>query len=295
MGMCAVRRTAILHVIPIAGATALLLSTAAAAAKTVEQVVQVPAEAADANGRVERRPIAVTIFRDAERARAPFLVLNHGRSRKAEERAKVGRARFSDNARYLVERGFAVFVPTRIGYGVTGGPDIEDSGDCKSKRYAPVYEAAAQQTLAVIAFAKAQRYVDPARGVVMGQSFGGTTAIALAAKGTEGVVAAVNFAGGGGGNPDDRPENPCRDDRLTALFAGYGKSARIPTLWLYSENDRYFGIQKPRAWFAAFRAKGGAGTFVTLPPVGDNGHGSFTSNPAAWRPAFEAFLREIAR
>jgi len=30
---------------------------------------------------------------------------------------------------------------------------------------------------------------------------------------------------------------------------------------------------------------------VQLPPYGEDGHGSFTRNPAAWRPAFEEFLR----
>jgi len=60
----------------------------------------------------------------------------------------------------------------------------------------------------------------------------------------------------------------------------------------YSENDKYFGKDKPRGWFRAFQAAGGKGEFVQLPPHGADGHGSFTNNPAAWRPAFEAFLRQ---
>jgi pimeloyl-ACP methyl ester carboxylesterase len=78
---------------------------------------------------------------------------------------------------------------------------------------------------------------------------------------------------------------------LTALFSSYGATARIPTLWLYSENDRYFGQDKPRAWFNAYVHSGGLGKFVQLPPFKDNGHGSFTLNPDAWKPSFEEFLR----
>ena len=101
---------------------------------------------------------------------------------------------------------------------------------------------------------------------------------------------AVNFAGGGGGRPDTHPEQPCSADRMTELFASYGASARIPTLWLYSENDKYWGAAIPRLWHEAFVDRGGTGQFVQLPPYKADGHPIFTGNPAAWKPAFEDFL-----
>ena len=100
---------------------------------------------------------------------------------------------------------------------------------------------------------------------------------------------------GSGGDPVMRAENPCRNDLLEELYAQYGATARIPTLWLYSENDKYWGKSKPQAWFAAFKAKGAPGLFVQLPPLapdlGPDGHAMFTRNPSSWRPPFEAFLR----
>src|SRR5262249_35060937 len=130
-------------------------------------------------------------------------------------------------------------------------------------------------------------------GIVIGQSFGGTVAITLAAKNVPGVLAAVNFAGGGGGNPVTQTAQPCGPDRLTQMFAGYGATTRIPTLWLYSENDKYFGKALPHTWFNAFRARGGDGRFVALPPHEPDGYKSFTGNPDAWRPAFEDFLATL--
>jgi dienelactone hydrolase len=256
-----------------------------------EEVIELAVSVQPARGRPVSQPIKVTIIRDDGVAKSPVVILNHGRAVKREDRAKLGRARYSDNARYFVGKGFVVFVPTRVGYGVSGGPDVEDSGACQTKNYPPVYEASAQQTLAVLAHARTLPYADAARTVVVGQSFGGTTAITVAAKNVPGVVAAVNFAGGGGGNPVDKPGDPCRPDLLARLFAAYGKTARIPTLWLYSENDRYFGKDHPHAWFKAFAAAGGKGEFVQLPAHGDDGHGSFTRNPGAWKPAMDAFLR----
>ena len=140
--------------------------------------------------------------------------------------------------------------------------------------------------MAVIEYAKTLPYIDPGKGLVVGQSLGGATAIALASKNIPGVMGAVNFAGGGGGNPETQPERPCRDDLLKQLFASYGATARVPTLWLYSENDKYFGKVKPQEWFRAFTERGGSGRFVQLPPFKTDGHGSFVSNPSAWRASF---------
>ena len=218
------------------------------------------------------------------------MILNHGRSSDATKRQAVKAAQYGANARYLVGQGFTVLFLIRVGYGATGGPNIENSGPCDAKAYRPVYEAAAKQTMAAIEHAKSLPYVDPGRGLVMGQSFGGTTAITLAAKNVPGILAAVNFAGGGGGRPDTHPEQPCGSDRMAELFANYGATARVPTLWLYSENDKYWGPTLPRSWLEAFAEQGGQGQFVQLPPYKSDGHPIFTGNPEAWKPAFEEFL-----
>jgi dienelactone hydrolase len=275
----------------LAAASALLALGAQGA--LVEEVVQVPVEVAGGDGQLQRLSITLTVFRDDARERSPFLVLNHGRAGTAEARKKLGRASYRGNAAYFVMRGFAVFVPTRAGYGVTGGPDLERLGPCDAMRFSPAFEAAAVQTLAVLDYAKARSYVDAKRGVLVGQSFGGATTLALAAKNPDGVKGAINFAGGGGGDPLKRPEEPCSASRLAQTLADYGTTARIPTLWLYSENDKFWGKDHPRHWFAGFTAAGGDARFVPLPAHGEDGHGSFTSNPEAWKPQVEKFLDSL--
>lgn len=274
-------------------AAALLPAAWPVAAAIVEEVVEVAVTAGGLRGGPFTQPITVTVFRDDERRHSPFLVLNHGRS--SANREKVGRVRYSANSRYFVSRGFAVFVPTRMGYGVSGGEDVEYSGPCEARQFEPSAAAAAGQVLAVIEHARSMGYVNPDRGLVVGQSYGGVATIAVAAQRVPGVLAAVNFAGGGGGRPSREPGNPCSAGAMEALFASYGATSRIPTLWLYSGNDRYWGREFPRRWFEAFRSGGAAGEFVSLPPLppskGEDGHATFTRNPDAWRPAFEAFLR----
>ena len=278
-----------------AGAILLLaLAATACAAAVVEEVMVVTATVENMYGKPVTQPITVTVFRDDDRAKAPFLVLNHGRPAQPDEYAKMGRVRFTDNARWFVSKGFAVFVPTRIGYGVTGGEDMEYSGLGSARNYAPGFEVAAQQTLRVIELAQGLPYVDGERGVLVGQSFGGSATLATAAKRPPGIVGAINFAGGGGGNPVSRPGEPSRPDLLEKTFAGYGRTTTVPCLWLYSANDRYFGAVYPTQWFDAYRRGNPAAFFVALPPLpaarGPDGHATFTRDPAAWRPAVEAFL-----
>ena len=87
-----------------------------------------------------------------------------------------------------------------------------------------------------------------------------------------GVQAGINFAGGGGGDPKTRPQQPCQPQLLERMFHTYGKTAKIPMLWIYAENDMYFGAKYPREWFEAFSSAGGKAEFVQFPPQGDDGH-----------------------
>ena len=262
-----------------------------ARAWVVEDRIKVPVKVATTAGDAVGRDITVALFHENSSPEPrPLLVLNHGRSYKPAERARVSAKDLDSAARWLTGFGFIVAVPVRVGYGVTGGADVEDSGACRSKNYPPVYLASAVQTLAVLEALRKRPDAAKDRAVVMGQSFGGTTAITVAALDPKGIQGAINFAGGGGGNPELQPQNPCGQAALKNLFSGYGKTARIPTLWIYSENDQYFGPKLPREWFAAFKASGGRGEYVPFPPFGDNGHQLFSRGPQVWQPKVQAFL-----
>jgi dienelactone hydrolase len=282
------------HLARILVAAASLLVVAGAQARLREEQIDLPVKVVDSNGKAIEQSIKVTVFSDADNATpAPVLVLNHGRAAAPADRAGLGRARYGDASRYLVKRGFIVAVPTRIGYGVTGGEDVEDSGACDRKTYLPGFTAAARQTLAVLEAVRQRRDAARDRGLVMGQSYGGATAVAVAALNPPGVQAAINFAGGNGGNPKGRPQRPCAPQLLEKAFGSYGGTAQVPMLWVYTENDMYFGPTLPREWFRAFTAAGGKAEFVQFPPHGDDGHSLFLRFPAVWQPKVGEFLDGI--
>jgi len=269
----------------------MLSAVPVAAAQIEERILAVPVSVLGTDGHTLAQDIVVTVFEEAGRSSYPLLVLNHGRH--AADRSRLRRARYSQAARFFAESGFSVWVPTRIGYGASGTAiDAEYAGPCSNRNFARSFGVAADQVEQVINAARREPRIDARRIVVAGQSYGGATSIAVAARRLPGVVAVINFAGGGGGNPETRPGEPCSASISTATFGGYGHNTRVPTLWIYTENDRYFDPRHSQAWFAAFQANGGKGEFLLLPPFGDDGHRLFTRGFEIWAPLVRRFLRE---
>lgn len=134
---------------------------------------------------------------------------------------------------------------------------------------------------------KTQAQVDAARGLVVGQSHGGFTTVATAATNTPGVVAAINFAGGIGSRT-----GPCGEALLIEAVQKYGAAAKVPMLWVYTENDKLFGPALSGAMFNAFVGSGGKAEYKLAPPFKDDGHYLFSSAGAAtWTPYVDDFLR----
>jgi dienelactone hydrolase len=256
-----------------------------------EQVVQIPVRTGTKTHDTRRG--AVLIVREVGTGRRPFIVVQHGRPADEDGRRRLGLQSYPANARYFASLGFVVLIPTRIGYGVTGGPDVESTGECADKQYGPGVAAGVAQTRDVAAFAAKLPYVDPSRGLIIGESFGGLIAVATASSDIPGVLGAVNIEGGDGGDVTARPDHPCQPERLRELLATLGSQARLPSLWMYSANDRLWGPDLPKSWYAAYRAAGGRARFVPLPADKNNGHYIFNRNPPAWQPAVALFLKQL--
>ena len=265
-------------------------------ARIIEEIIEVPVSVSNSNftnsPKFEQK-ITVTIWRDDAIKKAPYLLFSHGRAGTDQERAKFGRSSEKRNSEYFVSKGFAVILPTRIGYGVSGGPDADYSGACGNKNYLEAIKVAVDQSKQVLNHVLDFSYIDKSKGIVVGQSVGGFTTIGLSAENIPGLKGAINFAGGNGGDPIKSPERPCGDYVIKDTFAKYGASNKIPTLWLYSANDKFWGEQLPKDWFAAFQKAGGKGQFISLPAFKEDGHSIFRGNPNAWKNNFEKFIKEI--
>jgi len=254
-----------------------------------EAIVRVPVTVKDAFNKEITGDVLVTTFRPQGPGPFPLVVMNHGRD--SGTRAQAPRPRFEPIARFFIRKGFAVAVPQRLGYGVSASAgDPDDHTGCQNPRYQPAGDAAAVQVLAVVEHMRKEADIDPSRLVIMGQSFGGFTTVAAAATKPDGLVAAINIAGGSGGNSVTRPGNPCRAHLLEYTYAAWGKTATAPMLWMYSENDQYFNPKNARAWFDAFTKAGAKAEFKLMPPFGDDGHALLERANDLWQPVVDEFL-----
>jgi dienelactone hydrolase len=265
-------------------------------ARIIEEIIEVPVSVSNSNftnnPKFEQK-ITVTIWRDDAVKKAPYLLFSHGRAGTDQERGKFGRSSEKRNSEYFVSKGFTVILPTRIGYGVSGGPDADYSGACGNKNYLEARKAAIDQSKQVLNHVFDFSYIDRTKGIVVGQSVGGFTTIGLSAENISGLKGAINFAGGDGGDPIKSAEKPCGDYLIKDTFAKYGASNKVPTLWLYSVNDKFWGEQLPKDWFAAFQKAGGKGQFISLPAYKEDGHSIFRGDLNAWKNNFEKFIKEI--
>jgi len=265
-------------------------------AKIIEEIIEVPVSVSNSNftnnPKFEQK-ITVTIWRDDVIKKAPYLLFSHGRAGTDQERGKFGRSSEKRNSEYFVSKGFTVILPTRIGYGVSGGPDADYSGACGNKNYLEARKVAIDQSKQVLNHIFDFSYIDRTKGIVVGQSVGGFTTIGLSAENISGLKGAINFAGGDGGDPIKSAEKPCGDYLIKDTFVNYGASNKVPTLWLYSVNDKFWGEQLPKDWFAAFQKAGGKGQFISLPAYKEDGHSIFRGDLNAWKNDFEKFIKEI--
>jgi dienelactone hydrolase len=265
-------------------------------ARIIEEIIEVPVSVSNSNftnnPKFEQK-ITVTIWRDDAIKKAPYLLFSHGRASTDQERGKFGRSSEKRNSEYFVSKGFTVILPTRIGYGVSGGPDADYSGACGNKNYLEARKVAIDQSKQVLNHVFDFSYIDRTKGIVVGQSVGGFTTIGLSAENISGLKGAINFAGGDGGDPIKSAEKPCGDYLIKDTFAKYGASNKVPTLWLYSVNDKFWGEQLPKDWFAAFQKAGGKGQFISLPAYKEDGHSIFRGDLNAWKNDFEKFIKEI--
>jgi len=260
-----------------------------------ETVVRIPVTVKLANGKPHTGQMVLTMFKPAGAGPFPIVIFNHGRTSK--KRAEAGRFRYLGFAGYVIHRKVALAVPTRLGYGVSGfdvDPEVWVGKGCEEFSYTLLVEAHAEQVEATVKYLRKQPWVDARRIVLAGASVGGFGSVTSAALHPEGVIGVINFVGGAGGSSDhDKVGKPCSSADVGAKYAAAGSKTRVPTLWIYAENDKLWGPKIPITWHRAYASAGGVSEFHMLPPVGDDGHTLLAHGNRQWRPLTDAFLARL--
>jgi dienelactone hydrolase len=232
----------------------------------------------------------------------PLLVMNHGVALDPKERSYFPVIEFRDAALWFAKQGYVVVAPIRPGYGAAAienperglfGLFFSGVGDCSDANFRDAGLAIASLDMWVIEYMSTQSFIKRNDVVVVGQSGGGWGAIALASQNPKSVRAMIGFEAGRGGHLNGIPNNNCAPDRLVDAAAQFGRTARIPMLWIYTHNDSYFGPELSMRLASAFQVAGGNVEYHLLPDFGADGH-FFIDSPDAvriWAPLVSEFLR----
>jgi dienelactone hydrolase len=220
----------------------------------------------------------------------PLAVLNHGSPRSAGDRPSMTPYRMSAQAAAFARRGWVAVAFLRRGYGHSEGQWAEDYGSCAHPDYVTAGRAAAADIAAVAKFMTTQPYVSEGKWISVGVSAGGFATVALTADPPRDLAAALSFAPGRGSSG---PDTVCGEKQLVSAFAQYGKTSRLPLLWVSADNDHFFGPKLVSQLTAAFSQAGGNLSLVKAPAFGSDGHQLFSdaNGIPIWSPIVDRFLQ----
>lgn len=234
-----------------------------------------------------------TVVRPADDKRHPIVVLSHGAWGPAERRREKARLDYAPLSTWLAARGFAVLVPMRRGYGASEGEMAESSGGCEQPDYTKAALTGAQDILAGLEWLRGQSFADPERVMLVGFSAGGWATLGAASRGPGGLAAVINLSGGRGGFPMNGW--PCAWTRMLDSATAFGAEVRVPSLWLYGQNDALFGPEFAEKLADAWRKGGASADLHIIAPDYADGHGVFMAEEgvAFWAPLVERFIADV--
>jgi len=246
-------------------------------------------------------PTSAYVVRPVGNGPFPLAVMNHGVSLNPVDRSFFPLVEFRDAAMWFARRGYLVVAPTGSGYGAAALDTPEHGlfavfyskiGQCQNPNFRDAGMAVALLDTWIIDYMTGQKLAMPDSAIVIGQSAGGWAAIALSSQNPPSVKAIIAFAAGRGGRIGGKPNNNCNPDKLVEATGEFGRTARVPMLWIYIENDSYFGPDLSKRMHAAYTGAGGRAEYHLMPPFGNEGH-IFIDSPESipqWSPLVSQFL-----
>jgi dienelactone hydrolase len=242
-----------------------------------EQIIRIPVDPA---GKIT---LETTIYKPDGPGPFPMVVFNHGKM-PGDPRLQA-RSDPLPFAREFVRRGYVVVAPNREGFAQSGGTYQQDGCDVERNGLGQAADVAA-----TIAYMAKQPYVDAQHIVVAGTSHGGLTTIAYGVDAAPGVRALINFSGG-------LRQDACTDwqDNLIHAFGTYGEHVRVPSLWLYGDNDSIWSRPLVADMFSAYLAHGAHAKMVDFGTYKNDAHRLVGDRDGVriWWPAVEAFLARV--
>ncbi|GGF00697.1 hypothetical protein GCM10011611_02860 [Aliidongia dinghuensis] len=263
------------------------------------------ASAADPTVVEEQTALPVTIAGHAEQletlivrpvtgTRLPIALIVNGSSKEPRSLHAEGLAHLAHD---FAHRGWLAAAIAWRGYGGSSGTVQNEAGTCIRPEVARFLDAHADDLEAALISLRTRPDVDRNVALGLGVSIGGVSMLDLAARPDRPLTAVVNVSGGLYHDARQFEQNPACgpfEADLAGEVSSFG-AARVPTLWLYAENDPWFRPELVGRMLDGYRGSGGKADFTMFPPIGTDGHTLFkwAANDLT-EPKIEDFLRANA-
>jgi dienelactone hydrolase len=226
--------------------------------------------------------------------RLPIALITHGKNATAAENQSFRADMMLPQARDFAARGWLAVAVIRRGYGLSDGiPGVPRAAaymSCQNADLVRGFELEADDLDGALKAVAARPDADGTRAIAVGQSLGGGTVLAFAARQPAGLVGVVNVSGG---VLRTDANGVCDHADLVAAMASFGGRTRVPSLWLYAENDSLFPPALVTRMREAYAEAGGRPELRMFPAVLYDGHRLFADFAARvqWLRALDTFLQ----
>lgn len=188
----------------------------------------------------------------------------------------------------FARRGYAAVIVMRRGFGESTGPATEFQTVCDGADHRVTTREGGKDMRAAAAALRGRPKLDMSRFLVVGYSTGGLAGLSMAREPVEGLAFVLAFAPTRGSRA---PNDTCNPSALVAATEEIGRTARVPTAWIFTANDTFANLPLVRRMHAAFIAGGGAAELIELPAWGGEGHFLFSrAGIPDWRPIVDRVL-----
>jgi dienelactone hydrolase len=227
--------------------------------------------------------------------RLPIALITHGKNAAAAENQAVRPELFRAQARDFAARGWLAVVVIRRGFGQSDGFPGVSRGSAymtcgENADLVRGFDTEADDLDGALKALRGRPDADAKRVIAIGQSLGGGTVLAFAARKPAGLLAVINVSGGVWRS---NGQDTCDHADLVAAMATFGSRTSVPTLWLYSENDSLFPPALVARMRDAYTQAGGRAQLKMFPPVIGDGHALFMDFAARvkWLRALDLFMQ----
>jgi dienelactone hydrolase len=215
----------------------------------------------------------------------PVALITHGKSPNLADMLALRASDYGPYARDLARRGYLSVVVLRRGFGQSDGP-MPVPVTCSTDTFANFFSADADDLQGALDAASRRPDADPNRAIAIGVSAGGAAVMALASRNPKNLKGVINVSGG-----LQTPDCP-KDDVLVNAFKSYGATSRVPTIWVYANNDSLFGPKLVERMQSAYLDGGGDVKLVMFDKFGNDGHFLFSDagGRVKWLMEMDSFL-----